>query len=577
MANNKKQNNNTPAAKAQPSAKGGVAAIKGLKGKNLAIAITAAVLALIFIIGVVFIVIDSLNRHEDENFDYLTSDLSKYITMDAKNYKDYKVSLQVAKPHDIDVDVTILNLLYSKRGEPVDGKSYSSGKITAGDKVSIYYRGYLKDKDGKEEFVDNMCNFANAAAADLEIGSNSFVPGFELDLVGTEFTSANQFVKITEGKPKDGQILYISYTKQLKGSTGNNDKTTVTAERIILDTDDIDKKYGTGFEERLRGLNIKGDGVAFESTIDGKTYNFTDVKIDFATECEKEGTYFVVECYFPYDYQTTTLQNRTAYFEVYVNGIIEYEAPEFNDKFIEENLGKDDFGVTKEDLDEYEGSYTEKMRAFIKDLLDEDYKEAYESALEEAMWNHYHNENVAVVKKYPKKKVEAIYNEYYNDVIYQYEQSGGTITNALGSSTTCDSIDEYAVIYLGLEYSENKDWKGTLYSMSESLVKERLVLYYIMRAENLVPTPAALNEQVTASKQEYLDEYIDQYLAEYKDKKENYDDAGWKEFVEERKSELYEYYDDAYFTEIAYYEIALEEFLKWPNVTTLDDTTVSDK
>ncbi len=572
-------NKNSKNQKINTERKAGAAtAASKISGKNLAIIITAAILALIIVIGVIFIVIDAINRHEEENFDYLTTDLSKYITMESKYYKDYKASIQVAKPHDIDVDVTILNLLYSKRGEALnEGKQFTYGNISAGDKVSIYYRGYLKDKDGNEEVVDNMCNFANANPADLEIGSNTFVPGFELDLVGIDFTDANKFVKITSGKPTDDQIIYISYTKQLKGSTGNNDKTTVTAERIILATDDIDKKYGSGFEERLRGFEIGKDGVAFESTIDGKTYNFTNVKIDFATECEKEGTYFTIECYFPYDYQTKSLQNRTAYFDVYVNGIVEYEAPEFTDKFIEDNLGKDDFGVTKEELDKYSGSYTEKMRAFIQNLLDEDYKEAYESALEEAMWNHYHNENIAVVKKYPQKKVEAVYNEYYQDVIYQFEQSGGVINNALGSSTTCETIDDYAVIYLGLEYSDNKDWKATLYSMSESLVKERLILYYIMREENLTPSPAALNEQITASKKEYLDEYIDQYLAEYKDKKENYNETEWAEFVSDREEELYSYYDDAYFTEIAYYEIALEAFLKWPKVTTLDDTTVSNK
>lgn len=521
----------------------------------------------------------SCSDADDENFDYLTSDLSKYLSIDEKNYKNYKASINIAKPRDIDVDVTILNLLASKKGEALNvGKKYTYGNISAGDIVSIYYRGYLKDADGNEQFVANMCNFANEAPADLEIGSNNFVPGFELDLVGVDFTKANQLVKIKEGKPTDSQIIYISYTKQLDGSTAAADKTTATAERIILATDDIDKKYGEGFEDKLRSLTI-GDtsGASFSSTIDGKKYNYTNLKINFATECEKEGTMINVECYFPYDYQIATLRNRDAYFEVYIHGIEEYDAPQFTDEFVDKNLKDKDFGVSKEDLEGYEGTSTEKLRAYLNDLLWEDYEETYRTLLEEAMWDHYHDKNVTEVFKYPKSKVDTIYYEYYNDVIWQYENSGGSITNALGESVVAESVDEYAVIYLGLEYAEDDDWRDVLYTMSESLVKERLILYYILRKENLVPSAEKLAEQIAASKQEYMDEYIAQYLAEYNKDKEDYTEEEWKTFEQDRAKELYDYYDDDYFTEIAYYEIALDTFLTWPTVKTLDSTETVDK
>ena len=310
----------------------------------------------------------------DENFDYLTSDLSKYISIDPAQYKNYKASLQIAKPHDIDVDITILNLLATKKGEALnEGKKYTYGNVSAGDIVSIYYRGYLKNADGTEKHVDNMCNFGNENPADLEIGSNQFIPGFELDMVGINFTKTNQLVKIKEGAPKDGQIVYVSYTKQLDGSTASKDKVTAVSERIILGKDDIDKKYGEGFEAKLRSLTVGStSGASFSATLDGKKYNYIDLKIDFATECEKEGNYFLIEGYFPYDYTTTTLRNQTVYFELYVQGIVEYEAPEFTDAFVEENLGKEDFGVTAEDLEEYTGTSTEKLRAHIKHLLDKD-------------------------------------------------------------------------------------------------------------------------------------------------------------------------------------------------------------
>ncbi len=553
------------------------------KPSNLVLIITAAILSLVLIVGVGFGIYYAIEAEEQRKFNYLTSDLSKYITIDEKNYKNISLSIPVAAPKDIDVNVTILNLLASKKdGTPLNnGAVMKSGTISAGDVVKIYYRGYILDENGKEKYVANMCNFANVDPASLEIGSNQFIPGFELSLSGNfsgrEFKENNEFVKIKEGKPTSGQIIYISYTKQLKDSTSSSDKTTATAERIILDTDDIDKKYGSGVKERILNLSIGADGTSFDAVIDGKTYSYTNFKIDFATTCESADNYLLVECYFPYDYSTTSLQNKTAYFEVYVNGMVDYEAPEFTDEFIQENLGKDDFGVKEEDLKKYEGTLTEKLEAYIKELLDNEYQSIYEEELEEAMWNHFHNENVTVIKRYPTLKVDAIYSEYFDDVYHQYNTSGGSIKNALGSSVTCKTVDEYAVIYLGLEYAENQDWKSVLYDMAKSLVKERLILYYLMREENIVPTDEALAEQVAASKEEYLNEYIDQYLTEYSDKKENYDEAAWDEFVAEREKDLYTYYNDDYFTETAYYEIALKEFFKWIKVTTMDDAEYATK
>ncbi len=508
-------------------------------------------------------------EYSDDEFDYLTESIFNFIKTDGVKYKDYAVSLPIAKPRDYDADVTILNLLYNMSGDALNnGAVINRGTVSAADRVSIYYRGYLKDESGNEVFVPNMCNFANPSPADLDIGSNQFVPGFELHMVGIEFTEANKFVKITSGKPTDAQIIYISYTRQPEGSSDYENRISVQSERIILDTDDIDGKYGEGFEEYIRGLEIDGDSSAFSAEVGGVKYNYTNLTIDFATECEKEGTYFTVECYFPYDYGMTSLQNKTAYFDVYINGIVEFDAPVYNDQFVEECLKGHKLGITEADLEKYEGGYAEKLKSYIQSLIDEDYENAYEQALEEAIWLHYNT--IFTVKKYPKKEIDKIFNEYYNDVLYQYEISGGVIINALGASITCKTVDEYAVIYLGLEYSHDKDWRNMLYTVSEEQIKERLILYYIMQKEDLLPTEEDLSAGIAAVKDEYLDEYISQYLAEYNDKRENYTDDEWADFVAKRSEELFDYYGEAYFTERVYYNIAFEAFSEWPKVTTLD-------
>ena len=178
----------------------------------------------------------------------------------------------------------------------------------------------------------------------------------------------------------------------------------------------------------------------------------------------------------------------------------------------------------------------------------------------------------AEVKKYPAIKVDAIYKEYEDDVYYQFEQTGGSIQDSYtGEYNSYENIDDFAVAYLGLTYSQDKDWKKVLYTMSENLVKERLVLYYLIQVEDIKITDKMFEDELAAIKQEYIDEYIKQYL-DYEEKtREEYTDEEYEKFVEEREAELFDYYDEEYFKETTYYELALREFLKWPTVSTLDD------
>ncbi|MBQ8321130.1 MAG: hypothetical protein IJX92_02045 [Clostridia bacterium] len=589
MGKNKSNNVNTKSQKPQKQAPkkrdsqiaaGGTASLskKKLGAKEIAMIVTAAVLALALLGGLIALIVHQVNEHHESQFDYITSDLSEYITIDKSLYKDYKLDIDIAKPHDIDVKVTILNLLAENRGEPVDsGKSYTYGTITAGDVVNIYYRGYILNDDNEEQYVSGMCNFGNSSPAELKIGSNQFVPGFELNLVGKEFTKENQLVKVTEGEVEDDYIVYVSYTRQLADKSKDSEKASEV--RFVFGEEENLKNYGQGFENMLKTLTIGAEsGASFSAkNSEGVEYDYTDVKISYATANEGEGDYFLVDCYFPYDYTTATLRNKNAKFEVYVHGIEEYNAPEFTDEFVEEKLLEDDFGVTAEDLEGYDGTATEKLTAYLQDKLNEAYEAELEAEIEALMWDHYLN--IAEVKKYPKKKVEAIYNEYKDDVVWQYETNGGSIQNSYTEEyETFDNIDDYAMAYLSCEYYGYDDWKEYLYAMSESLVKERLVLYYILKEENLLPTEEELAEKIAAVKDEYKEEYYTQYLEKESKTRSDYTDEQWSEFTATRDKELFEYYNDDYFTEVAYYEIGLDEFIKWPTVTTFDtQPEIADK
>ena len=161
---------------------------------------------------------------------------------------------------------------------------------------------------------------------------------------------------------------------------------------------------------------------------------------------------------------------------------------------------------------------------------------------------------------------------------------------------TYEDIAGYAKVYLGLWYAED-DWKDILNDLAEDLVIERIILYYIMRAEGLTPDEQTLAVKVDEVKKEYMDEYIYQYLLDYDENRAEFEDSNiqknkeyaakmnkiikaWKDgdfenedyaaFYAERENEMFTYYGEAYFVETAYYEIVVDEMVKWPEVTTFD-------
>lgn len=538
---------------------------KPISEKSLAIIITAAILAVILIVSGVILIVQAVQK--DKGFDYLKSDLSKYIEF-TKDYKNFELNVDIAKPRDVEVDVAILSLLCQDKSEEAlhNGALVTSPMdIGVGDIVNIWYRGYLLDEDGEEITLSGLSNFGDKDPASIEIGSNAFpTVGFELGLVGKNTGDYSKFVKITEGKINQDQVAYVSFSRVIGDDTQN--KTNHSNVRIDLSDPDIDEEYGAGFKARIMLGNI-GDKSDFAVECDGKKYNYYDCTVNFVTECETNP--IIVESYFPYDYSTAALRNENVIFEVYVTGAVDYEAPEFTDEFLESKLESEDFGVAREELAKYDGStLVDKYRAYAKDVMEELYEKEYREMVEQAIWDYY--AEIFKALKYPGAKVDEIYDEYIADVDTQFASSGGQVYNSYtGSYNTYSTLDTYAVAYLGL--SSNTNWRDYLYGLAESLVKERMVMYYILRTENLIPTTEEFNKEYNETRQEYLDEYIEQYL-DYEGKtREDYSDEEYAKFVEARKGEIFSYYDAEHFEETAYYNIVVDRIIDWPDVVTLDE------
>ena len=531
---------------------------------KLALVITAGILVLAILVSSAIFLINAIKN--EAWFNYLKADLDKYVEVSG-DYKDFTINLDIAKPKDIAVDVAVMSLLNSNK-DSAKWREISSGSsftLGVGDAVDIYYRGYLLDEDGKEIAVDGMSNFGDASPSTLILGSGSFVPGFEYNMVGLNTEDTNIFTTIKTGKPFVDQIAYVSFTRTIGGD--NNTKVTVTNARIDLSRDDIDAEYGKNFKDTILGLDI-GTKVTLPSNLDGKDYVYTDLVVNFVTKCETK--HFTVECYFPYDYSKEDLRNETAYFEVYVNKVVDYtDVPEFNDEFINKLAEEEKLGVTLDVLNTYEGAnLVEKYYAYKNKTLMDAYEEDYKTLLREEIVAHFRSIFKGV--KYPASKVEEIYNGYYETVSDSYTTSGGQITNSYGSSTTYDTLDKYAVAYLGLQTGTN--WKNYLISLAQDAVKERYMMFYILRAENLIPSDAEFDKKVTEMTNTIVEEYVAYCLSyEGKTKDSFKTEAEYQEYYDSCRKQVLANYDRTYFEESAYFEILMESATKWPKVVTLDE------
>ncbi len=533
--------------------------------KNLAIIITAGILALVFIVLAVFGVVTAIQK--DLFFDYLTTNLDGYLEF-KESYKGFDINVDVAKPHRFDLDITKLNMVYEDRevNEKYGKNPITSGyPISAGDDVAIWYNGYLLDEEGNKVYVDGMCNFTSASPHVLSIGSNGFVPGFELNLIGKNTGDYSKLEKVTEGAITDDLIVYVNYSTPNK--TDSTKKDNFTNVKMDL-SEDLDAKYGTGFKAALMALTIGGEKAEIKATLADKEIPYTDVTVSFGIS--RNAKPIVIETYFPYDYQTTNLRNETAYFEVYVDYIIDYICPEFTDEYLTKKIEDKDIYLTLEELNEYEGAtLVEKYDRFTEKTLNDIYESAYKALLEQAIWEHY--SNIVKMKKYPGKYVDEAYEGYMNDFSNLFINNAGKVyDNMTGQYKTYDTLDAYITAYLGL--ASGQSYKTYVTKMAQADVQERMTMFYIMRAENLVPDEKKLNETIDKLHEEYLNEYIAQYM-EYEDKtREDYTDEEYEQLVADCTEDIHEYYDEEYFITRAYYTIVGEVMIEWPSdVITLDE------
>ncbi len=525
--------------------------------KRFGRAITAALL--LFVILSLSLITTSCSK----KFDYLKTDLHDYIEF-TEDYKNFKVNIDIARPHEIDVEIAILNMLYNDREEkPLNGGNAitSPVTITTGDVLDVWYRGYIISDSG-EKIDIGISNFGNSKPVEFSIGANNLALGIDLALIGKNTGDFPKFEKITSGEINEDMMIYVSYTR----TKGTDSKTKVTESAVRMDpTTDLDAVYGSGVKEKLLKMKV-GDVIDFTATINGESYTYTDFTVDFVTTCEKNPV--VIEGYFAYDYSKAELRNENVFFEIYIDGVVVYDCPEFTNEYLQKKIEDKEINLTLDELNEYEGKdLTDKYRAYAMKKMNDYYDESYKSMVEDAVWSHF--AEISKAKKYPTDKVEEVYDDYVDDFSAQFISSGGKVTNAYGQSQTYDTFDAYITASLGLNSTQK--WQDVVYAECANYIKERLVMFYIIREENLLPTDAELKAEYDAEVDEFIEEAIDQYLYYSGTTKDDYTEEEYAEVVEECRDMVFSSFDEEYFTIRAYYRILAKTAITWPEVSTLND------
>ena len=480
-------------------------------------------------------------------FSYLDADLDKYVTISEENYKNYTAHPVIDEVTNADVDMEIYKLIVKhKDTDPqFGGNTVKTRPVSLGDIAYIYYRGYTVDENGVETDLNNTSNMTKTSPDTLEIGSGSFVRGFESGLLGVIPNDTRMFTKRTEGKVEEGDLVYVSYV----GIYPDGRNESATLRKIDLNNPGNEKTYGKELIEHIKGATI---GETHEGNIISKIPDkgdaiFYRIKVLFTAKPD-EDTHTTVETYFPYNYSDESFRQKTVRFDVYVNETIIYNTKEWNDEFVTDTLG-----VKAEDLAEYEGEtladkYREKVRA---DLV-KTYEDNRKSLIEDAMWTHYIE--CAKVKKLPESEVRTAYDGYITEAQNYYNGSSS-------AQSTYGTFEKFIVAYYSI--GSDTTYEKFLREKAERAVTEKLILYSIAKREGTIPTGDAYTEKYNA----LVDDMLEYYINYYGYKRENYSsDEAYKEAIDKLREEMIEYYGEDYLENQVYYDATVEKLLTYAKI-----------
>ena len=187
---------------------------------------------------------NSGNKEDAERFDYFNSDMSQYIAINTSDYKGTSVTLDKMYDNSDEGVKAYIDMLREEYSV-LSTEKITDRAVVKGDVVMLYYEGY---KDGVA--FSGGSNMSDASPHALEIGSGSFIPGFEDALIGIipSETSRDNLVDLNLTFPKDYHSadlagkevvfkVYIEYITEYVPAEYTEDFITKTLKYTTTDSD----------------------------------------------------------------------------------------------------------------------------------------------------------------------------------------------------------------------------------------------------------------------------------------------------------------------------------------------------
>ena len=425
--------------------------------------------------------------------DYLNDDLSEYLQISDEDYKNLEIDVNIRRPSSVDVADKVVGALASAAKDLESDSPQYNVPVSAGDKIYFHYTAYIKDEMGNRvKEIADMNNFKdsdrkNPELATFVVGSGNFsflykgdannssvLPsGYELPYIhGFEsgLASGNAYptdvVFFHQGEILENDIVYATAT-YIDSLGIIHDRENI---RIDLSDESCESVWGVGVYDYIVEKDIgelNNSPYTLNLAGSGKKITFTDFTVDYITRGGE--TPVTLETVFPYDYEDESLRNKTVYFDLFIDRIVCYKTPEFNDKFVTETLK-----LTEQKLSKYSGqSLTEKCEAYYLEMLVEEYNENRRLLAEELVWEQL-VENIEI--EMPIREVDYDYEEYLSLYNWMYQMAND-------SGQGYESLDEYMTTQLGLELGS--DWNTYVWNSLDEDVRRKLIFYSIAKNEGL--------------------------------------------------------------------------------------------
>ena len=503
----------------------------------------------------VIFIINALNSDSGE-FDYMTEDISGYLTYE-KELGDIEV--EFIKNYEAEiatkVDNDILKLVSSQKNlASGTGSEYRSDiKMTVGDQVNIYYRGYTLNDDKTKNYFEGGTNLvgksqSSMTAYSLTIGGGQFTPGFESQLAGKTVGAFPNLkdLQVTDGSVANNQIIFVTYTRceLIKNDYSHvvTDGTAESATAALIDLNDgeqkINETYGEDFYEyivgKTIGTSLLTDGDIFDTKIDGKDYKYTSLKVEYALASDyyDETTYQPIKVVFPYNYGTEELNGEVAYFEIFVDSVKEYGFVYGNNHNYEGDMGNTAFVDEiinnyfnkkanaelkgKVDANEDETVTREEYAAYLTAEYTKTYTENFENLRDQAILDALVKNAKLTDAFFANETLKALHDAKYTEFLVSFRASYNSYVTNNSLDSTVYTIEDYAKEAFDVEPdAEGNEWDGFTWKdevkkLADTYFKDKLLVAMIYR-----DAEAGLAAKFDAKVEELMNEYKEAYLEKY--------------------------------------------------------------